>query len=63
MRCGLRAVDPHGSRRVDGWRGSTAALELVRGYSVADTGHSDHREVTIEVQPLAEVSRLPKPGE
>lgn len=60
---GHHPTDPHGLRRVDGWRASAAALELVCDYFVADTAHSDHREVTIEVQLLAGVSRLAEPGE
>jgi hypothetical protein len=40
-------ADPHGYRRIDGWRASAAALDLVTAHQVAATDHSDHREVTI----------------
>lgn len=47
---GHHPADPHGDRRIDGWRASAAALQHVNTIEVADTEHSDHREVTITVQ-------------
>lgn len=47
---GHHGIDPHGSRRPDGWRASAGAVDLVTDLAVASTGHSDHREVTISVR-------------
>jgi hypothetical protein len=44
---GHHPADPHGSRRIDGWRASAAGLDRVDSITVAETTHSDHREVEL----------------
>lgn len=46
---GHHPADPHGDRRPDAWRGSSAALALVEDYQVDETDDSDHARVTIRI--------------
>jgi hypothetical protein len=47
---GHHPSDPHGDRRIDGWRASAAARERVTGIEVTKTDHSDHREVILTTE-------------
>jgi hypothetical protein len=47
---GHHASEPHGDRRIDGWRISAAARERMTGIEVAKTDHSDHREVILTTE-------------